>query len=92
VTSPNADRRFLQFEIVVAVLSAAALMFAVAEWRGWTGDGKPFRPLQSILLASYFALISASWVARRRSERLADALGLGAIVAFVFFVARMMAG
>lgn len=86
------NRRVLRFQLLITVLSAMALVWVVAEWRGWIGGEKPFHPLQSIFLLSYFSLMSASWVARSRSERLANALGFGAVAAFVLFVARVMAG
>jgi hypothetical protein len=92
VKSPSLGPRFRRFELVLAVLSAVALGAAVAEWRGWIGDEKPFRPLQSIFLLSYFTLLAASWVTRSRSERLANALEFGAAAAFVLSAANLMAG
>jgi hypothetical protein len=92
MTSPKAERRFYQLELVLAILSAAVLVWTVAAWRGWIGGEMPLHPVRSILLLTYFTLFSASWVVRRRSARIADALGFGAVAAFVLFVAYLMAG
>jgi hypothetical protein len=90
--SPNAERRFRIFELVIAVLAAATLVWTVATWRGWIGGEQPLHPVRSLFLLSYFTLMSASWVVRRRSARTADALGFGAVAAFVLFVANVMTG
>ena len=92
MTSPKAQRRFRQFELVLTILAAATLFWTVAAWRGWVGGAQPLHPVRSIALLSYFTFMSANWVVRPRSPRLGDALGFGAVIAFVVFLANVMAG
>ena len=92
MTPARTRPRFHQFELVLALLCAVMLVYTIAKWRGWIRGEPLYQPLRLVLLMSYLTAMAGGWLALRHSQRLAWVLLVVAAVAFVLFVANMMAG
>jgi len=83
---------FRRFAVVYAVVSGVLLAYIVAAWRGWFGLAPLSNPRMSLSLASFLAFLGMTWVSLHRSQRWGNVFGGAAVVAFVLFVAAIMAG
>jgi hypothetical protein len=84
--------RFCRFSLAYAAVSILALGYFVVAWRGWFGVAPLSNPRTSLSLMTYFASSGLTWVALLRSQRWANVFGSAAVIAFVTYVAALMAG
>lgn len=86
------SRWFRRFSLAYAAVSTAVLAYLVVAWRGWFGVAPLANPRTSLSLMTFFAAMGLTWVALPRSQRWANVFGSAAVIAFVMYVAAIMAG
>jgi hypothetical protein len=83
--------RFHRFSLAYAAVSIAVLAYFVVAWRGWFGVARLSNPRTSLSLMTFLATMGLTWVALPRSQRWANVFGSAAMIAFVMYVAAIMA-
>jgi hypothetical protein len=85
-------RWFNRFAVAYAAVCLALLAYCIVARRGWFGVAPLSNPRTSLSLMALFTFMGLTWVALPRSRRWANVFGATAVVAFVFYVAAMIAG
>jgi hypothetical protein len=83
---------FRRFTLAYAVVSVALLGYFIVAWRGWFGVAPLSNPRTSLSLMTFLAFMGLTWVALPRSQLWATVFGSASVVAFVLYVAAIMAG
>jgi hypothetical protein len=90
---PKSESRwFRRFTLAYAVVSVALLAYFIVAWRGWFGAAPLSNPRTSLSLMTFFAFMGLTWLALPRSQRWATVFGSTSVVAFLLYVAAIMAG
>ena len=90
---PTSESRwFRRFSLVYAAVCIVMLAYFILAWRGWFGVAPLSNPRMSLALMTFYATMGLTWVARPRSQRWANVFGIASVIAFVMFVAAIMAG
>lgn len=88
----SGNRWFHRFALLFAAVSIAVLAYFIVAWRGWFGVAPLSNPRTSLSLMTFLAAMGLTWVALPRSQRWANVFGSAAVIAFVMYVAAIMAG
>jgi hypothetical protein len=83
---------FRWFSVAYAAASVGVLTYFVVAWRGWFGVAPLSNPRTSLSLMTFFATSGLTWVALPRSPRWTNVFGSAAVIAFVIYLAAIMAG
>lgn len=86
------SRWFRRFSLAFAAVTVAALAYFIVAWRGWFSVAPLSNPRTSLSLMTFLASMGLTWVALPRSQRWANVFGCAAVVAFVIYIAAIIAG